>query len=333
MQIAGMCCRIKSLSYGPKVKSGHRRRLSAIQEMLKMSFKLKVCLMGRLVVVFLFGMAAVAPSFAGAGQQQMVAGQPPGTAKSASAGASTLPPPPAGKPTVIGGIIRSVDPVRDQLNLKVFGGKPMKMLFDARTQVYRDGKKVSLSDLHPEERASVETVLDGTDIYALNIHMLSQSPEGSCEGQVVDFNSGSGELTVSANLSRAPIKLLVPAGTPIVWEGQLQNSRVPAGPSAIVPGSLISVDFKAGSRGRGVATHVGILAAPGSQFIFSGNITALDLHSGLLALVDPTDDKSYQVHFDSAALPVKNLHEGERVTVRASFDGSRYEATSISGGS
>jgi hypothetical protein len=207
----------------------------------------------------------------------------------------------------------------------------MKMLFDARTQVFRDGKRVSLGDLHPEERASVETVLDGTDIFAISVHMLSQSPQGSCEGQVLDFNAGSGDLTVSANLSREPIKLLVPAGTPIVWEGQLRSSSVAAGPSALVRGSLVSVDFKAGSRGRGVATHVGIVAAPGSQFIFSGNITALDLHSGLLALVDPSDDKSYQVHFDPMALPIKNLHEGEHVTVRASFDGSRYEATSISG--
>ncbi len=110
-----------------------------------MSFNLKVCLMGRLVAVFLFGVAAVAPSFAGAGQQQqqMVAGQPPATAKSPSVGVSALPAPPAGKPTVIGGIIRSVDPVRDQMSLRVFGGKPMKMLFDVRTQVFRDGKRVS----------------------------------------------------------------------------------------------------------------------------------------------------------------------------------------------
>ncbi len=91
------------------------------------------------------------------------------------------------------------------------------------------------------------------------------------------------------------------------------------------------MDFTSGKQGRAVATHIGILATPGSQFIFSGNITALDLHSGLLALLDPTDDKSYQVHFDPVTLPVKNLHEGEHVTVRANFDGAHYEAVSISG--
>jgi hypothetical protein len=288
--------------------------------------------MGGWIAGILFAVTAVTPSFAGTGQQQQVMVQPSGSRKEAPTGTSALPPPPTGKPTVIGGIIRSVDPVRDQLSLKVFGGKPMNMLFDARTQVFRDGKRVSLGDLHPEERASVETLLDGTKIYALSVHMLSQSAEGNAEGQVLAYNAGSGELTVSANLSREPIRLVVPAGTPIVREGQLKSSRS-AGPADLEPGALVSVDFKSGSKGRGVATHVGILATRGSQFIFSGNITALDLHSGLIALLDPTDDKSYQVHFDPAVVSAKSLHEGEHVTVRASFDGARYEATSISGGS
>ena len=67
----------------------------------------------------------------------------------------------AGESTVMGGEIRSVDPVQDQFQLKVFGQRPMKILFDARTQVYRDGKKIPLRDLGSEEHASVQTVLDG----------------------------------------------------------------------------------------------------------------------------------------------------------------------------
>ena len=64
----------------------------------------------------------------------------------------TLPPIPPGKSTVIGGAIHDVDPVRDQFMLKVFGGKSMKILFDERTQVYRDGKKTPLRDLRANDR-------------------------------------------------------------------------------------------------------------------------------------------------------------------------------------
>ena len=85
---------------------------------------------------------------------------------------------PKGKSTVIGGTISSVDPVTDAMVLKVFGGKRMKILFDERTQVYRDGTKTSLHDLHANDRASVETMLDGTTIFARSIHMLSKAPEG-----------------------------------------------------------------------------------------------------------------------------------------------------------
>jgi hypothetical protein len=99
--------------------------------------------------------------------------------------------PAARKSTVIGGAIQNIDPVRDQFTLKVFGGKPMKILFDERTQVYRDGKKTPLRELRPDDHASVETVLDGTKVFALSVHMLSQLPEGERQGQVIDYNAGA----------------------------------------------------------------------------------------------------------------------------------------------
>jgi len=58
-----------------------------------------------------------------------------------------LPAIPKGKSTVIGGAIRDVDGVRDQLTLNIFGARTMKVLFDERTQVYRDGLKASPRDL------------------------------------------------------------------------------------------------------------------------------------------------------------------------------------------
>jgi hypothetical protein len=64
--------------------------------------------------------------------------------------------------------------------------------------------------------------------------------------------------------------------------------------------------------------------------VFGGNISSLDMHSGSLILVDPQDDKHYQIFFDSAQLPISHtLHEGDYVRVTATFDGSRYLAGTI----
>ena len=99
-----------------------------------------------------------------------------------------LPAMPRGRSTVIGGSIRNVDGVRDQLTLNIFGGRSMKVLYDARTQVYRDGQKVALRDLRTGEHVSVETMLDGTTVFARSIHMLSKMPEGESQGQVVSYD-------------------------------------------------------------------------------------------------------------------------------------------------
>ena len=100
----------------------------------------------------------------------------------------SLPPIPRGKTTILGGEIRNFDPVRDQFSLQIYGQRPMKILFDERTQVYRDGVKDSSARLGPEDHASVQTILDGENVFAVSIHILSGSPEGECEGRVLRYN-------------------------------------------------------------------------------------------------------------------------------------------------
>jgi len=272
-------------------------------------------------------------------------GAPPSPAPSASATAATdpgaggdtvpgfLPPLPAvprGKSTVIGGVIRDVDPVRDQLTLKVYGGgRPMKILFDERTQFFRDGVKTPLSDLRPEEHASVETLLDGDNVFAVSVHMLSHSPEGDCQGQVLAFDPRNGELTVRNTLSGEPIQLRVEPQTTIARLGQPAFASAQTGTSDLMRGALIAVRFES-DNGRGVADQISILATPGSGFYFSGDVTFLDLHAGTIALTDPRDQRSYTIAFDPARFPGSHqLHEGSHVSVSASFDGTRYVANKL----
>jgi hypothetical protein len=287
--------------------------------------------MGRLLAIAVFGSMTVT-------QAVCIDAKPPQTAITQSdsetdpipADMPALPSAPQGKSTVIGGEIRKVDAVRDQFTLAVFGGRPIKILFDARTQLYRDGIKLSPGDLHPGERASVETLLDETDIFALSVRMWSRPPEGDFQGQVLRYNPGTGELTISGTLSHEPIKLLVPAGTPVLRDEQAAFSSAPSGSSDLVAGALISIKFESNHRGRGVATQITILATPGSTFVFNGNVSFLDLHSGRLILINVRDDKSYQIVFDPAHFPMsRHFHQGDRVTVTANFDGARYVASSM----
>jgi hypothetical protein len=235
-----------------------------------------------------------------------------------------LPAMPRGKSTVIGGSIRQVDGVRDQLTLNIFGGHAMKVLFDERTQVYRDGQKTSLRDLREGDHVSVETMLDGTTVFARSIHMLSNLPEGECQGQVVSYDRGKGEMMVRDLLSPAPIKLHVSSATTIVGQGQAVST------GNLIAGTLISIHFQADSTGQNVASKIAVLATPGSAFVFSGNVIFLDLHRGLMALVDPRDDKHYEISFDPNRFSISHdVHEGTAVTVTANFDGTRYAASNV----
>jgi hypothetical protein len=243
---------------------------------------------------------------------------------------STLPPAPPGKSTILGGEIRFIDPVKDVIVLRIFGRGPVKILFDERTQVFRDGKKIPLHDLRPSDHASVQTVLDGTDIFALSIHILSQTPQGDYQGRVLSYNPASTELMISSITSREPMKLLVPATTRVVREGQPGFTSGQRGLGDLVHGSLISVKFEPDRSGRGIASEIVVLATPGSQFVFSGSITDLDTHNGMLSILDPRDDKSYRISFSSSRQPVsRNLHTGDRVTISAVYDGIHYVAQSI----
>lgn len=294
----------------------------------------KVRFMVRFSAVSMLGFAFLfQTSVSGAQSTQMAALHPPANAESGGVAKSTsaLPPLPSGAATVMGGIIRDVDPVRDAFKLKVFGGgHPVKMLFDARTQLFRDGKRVSLEDLRTGDHASVETTLDGNNIFALRIHMLSQMPEGQCQGQVLDYNSSTGELKISANLSREPIELTVPANATIERVGQSHFSSERSGAYDLVNGTLVSVKFRAGSNGRGIADHISILATPGSSFGFGGTISSLDLSSGRVTILNSTDGNTYDVFVNPRQLRQDNLHEGQHVVVTARFNGTRYVASNLS---
>jgi len=283
-----------------------------------------------LAAISLCGMA-ISFTPAARAQSEQFADSPTALSAAPSPGdLSSLPAPPRGKSTIFGGEIRSIDPVQDQLTLKVYGQRPMKILFDERTLVYLDGKRIPLRRLGPEDHASVETTLDGDRVFAVSIHVLSRSPEGDYEGRVMSYNSGTGELTIASSASREPFKVQVATDATFTREGQPRFASQRSGPWDLQPGSLVSIEFESDQQGHGVAGKIAVLAVPGTAFAFSGNISWLDLQSGSLVLVDPRDQKTYQISFNAARIPAgKDLRIGQHVSIRADYDGTRYVASEI----
>jgi hypothetical protein len=234
-----------------------------------------------------------------------------------------LPSLPSKNISLIGGTIEKLDRVRDQITLRIFGGGRMKIHFDPRTHIYSKGGEGQESDLHPGDRVSIDTVLNGSTLFARSIR-LKTAVGGESEGLVISYHSNNGELVVRDALSPKPFELRLTSQTLLFEEGQ------PTSTTRLQPGTLVAVQFDTEQNGRVVARQVSVLAKPGASFTFVGRVTALDLSSGLLTLISATDGGNYEIYLDPSAVPVgDSLHVAADVTVVTTFDGNRYVARNV----
>lgn len=252
---------------------------------------------------------------------------PSGDARAAVSDAASLLPDlpslPKGKATLVGGTIQKLDRVQDRLTLQVFGGDKLKVLFDTRTRIYQDGLLASVADLRQGDRVYVDTMLDGSAVFARNISIRKSASLGESHGVILRYSSGKGELVMRDALSPQAVKVRVTPATKIT-QGDHTVS-----PATLSAGTLIAVKFGSESNGRDVAREVSILAVPGASFTFQGQVTALDLRTGLLVVTSPSDRKNYEIYLDPAARVDSALREGVTVSVMTKFDGSRYVARSL----
>lgn len=235
-----------------------------------------------------------------------------------------LPPVPAGKATLVGGTIERLDRVQDRLIVRVFGGDKMKIMFDTRTGIYRDGVRISAAELRQGDRVYVDTMLDGDSIFARNIRLKSSGPVGESQGVILSYRANNGELQVRDAISPHPLKVRVTSSTRVT-----QGNRTVSA-AALTPGTLVAVTFGPQQQGADVAREISVLAVRGANFTFAGQVTFLDLHSGLLVLKSATDQKTYEIHLDPSVVKVDDsLRQGADVTVLTRFDGSAYVARQI----
>ncbi len=234
-----------------------------------------------------------------------------------------LPRLPNAKATLIGGTVERLDRVRDQLTVRVFGGGRVNILFDPRTHVYRGPSEATIADLKIGERVYVDTILDGTTVFARAIRLKKEQAVGESQGTVLKYRADRSELTIRDAISPTPIRVRLNSSTRF-----LQGDRAVAA-SVLTEGSLVALKFGSEGNGHDVAREVLILALPGTRYTFAGQVAHLDLRTGLLVINSSTDRKTYEVYLDPSAPPDDNLHTGSVVTVVTSFEGSRYVARSL----
>ena len=235
-----------------------------------------------------------------------------------------LPAVPRAKATLIGGTVERLDRVRDQVTVRVFGGGKMNVLFDPRTHVYRGEAEATIADLRNGERVSIDTILDGSTVFARNIRLKATVAQGETQGVVLKYRPDRGELTVRDSISPTPVRVRLDSKTRCLQDGRI----VPA--STLTAGSLVTVQFSyAGNGSPDAAREISILALPGTHYTFVGQITHLDLRTGLLVINSSTDHKTYEIYLDPSSAPDDNLHVGTTVTAVTSFEGSRYVARNL----
>jgi hypothetical protein len=230
---------------------------------------------------------------------------------------------PGSKLSLMGGTVKSIDQIRDHMTLKIYGSGTMKVKFDQRTHFYRDGRETTQLAVKKGDRVYIDTQLNQGSVFAKNIHIGTTINPADASGQLVSFDPQSGDMLVRDELSGSPVKFRLGQNTAI------KNGSVTGRRSDLRPGALVAVKFSPESHGRGVADEIAIIAEPGTSFTYFGHVTHLDLKSGLLALENQADGKTYEVHLDRSVRVPNDLVVGSQVTVLATFTGRTYDAQSI----
>lgn len=233
-----------------------------------------------------------------------------------------IPKMPKGKVSLIGGTVEKIDPIRQRLTLRTFGSnQKMQFGFDERSHIYRDGVESTYKGVQRGERVYVDSMLDGTKLFARNVRVVTSLRPADARGQIVNYDARRGVMTVRDDISSVPVTFRVDKETQVKGSGA--ESHVD-----LVPGSLVAVRFNSDHRKRDIAQEVTVLAMPGNMFTFTGKVTHLDMKSGVMAVENTTDNKLYDLQFDPGTVS-DDVTVGSQVEVKAEFVGKGYRARSV----
>ena len=235
-----------------------------------------------------------------------------------------LPPLPKGQVSLIGGTVIRLDPVRDKITLRAFGGRDLTINFDVRTCVTRGETLASMRDVKAGMRVYADTILNDGRIFAKTVRVSTNSPLGESQGQITSYDPNKRILRVRDAVSSRGFDVQITANTDIRAQGQ------PVQAAELRNGALVKVVFESGADTTNRAEKIDLLAEKGGMVTFSGKILSIDLRNGYVTLVEPESQNTFDVGLDSIPEASRNqLKEGADVTVRALFDGTKYQAESV----
>jgi hypothetical protein len=230
---------------------------------------------------------------------------------------STLP---RGKVSLVRGVLRQLDPIHDQLLIRAFGGRDIRINFDPRTQLVAQDMHVRLTSIPTGSVLSVDTVINNGKLFAVSVRM-SPSNTAEIDGQIVSYDTAKSQLMLRDPLSPENLSLHLTASTTVFDQGHSAALR------ALSPGTLVRVSFIPAGK---TVNKIEILAARGNSFTFAGLVVAVDLHSRVLSLSNDTDQSIRELAIGSLdASSLSLLKEGAAVTVQAEFDGDRYNVRAV----
>jgi hypothetical protein len=225
-----------------------------------------------------------------------------------------------GKATLIRGVLKQLDPIHDQLLIRVFGGKDIRIAFDPRTELLHENTRTSLSQIPAGSVVSVDAVMNDGKLFARSVRVAAAGT-GELTAQVVRYDAAKNRLVLRDPGSPEDIGLQVTSSTTVLNHGQA------ASPQALSPGMLVRIKFVPASRS---ATNIEVLAARGNEFTFAGRVISVDLRSRQVALSNQSDQTVRELSTTSLdPTSLRLLREGADVSIQAEFDGDRYNARTV----
>ena len=228
---------------------------------------------------------------------------------------------PGGKIGLVRGVVKRNDAVHDQLVVRAFGGRDVRIAFDPRTKLLPEST-THITSIPVGAVVSVDTVMDHGKLFARSVRTGgSSSTAVELSGKVVRYDAGSSRLILRDPISPENVSLRVTGSTVVQNQGKAASAQV------LAPGMLVRVKF---SADKNTANNIEILATRGDSFAFEGRILSVDLRSRVVALSNNTDQSVRELAIgplDSASLAL--LREGADVDIQAEFDGDRYNVRTV----
>ena len=96
------------------------------------------------------------------------------------------PPLPPNKSTLIGGIAKKIDRIRNKVVIAPYGSsKTITVNFDERSHIYRDSRETTILGIQKGDRVYVDSMLIGPRVFARNLRVVTTTAPAEASGQIV----------------------------------------------------------------------------------------------------------------------------------------------------